>query len=241
MNTEVNAQRRPGSNQVLVRTKTGETLYRRMWGGIAWPALKYGYSCIVGEVEPDAENVPFGELRLLDEVKGESIDELYDNTVSIKDIWCVTRFYVDGSNEDLKDRFTLADGLCRYRPPYKKIKEKYPYFKNRHITAFLDDAPQVGNLEYGVRLIIDWFKGRKLKVAKEIKSFTKVLPITEQILKQGLTPELNASRFVLAAYDSNPIYYRETGEGSVRFTNFAGRNKKGTGWGSGYKEIFIDE
>lgn len=63
MNTEIEAQRHPDSNQVKIRTKNGVKVYRRMWIGLMWPTLDYGYTCVVGELEPDAENVPLGELH----------------------------------------------------------------------------------------------------------------------------------------------------------------------------------
>lgn len=166
---------------------------------------------------------------------------MFTNVVNLKDLYCATRVYVDGSNEALKEKFGLDNGLCRYHPPFSKIKEKFPYFKNQHIKAFLDDAPQVNNPEYGLRLIIDFINSRKLNFSRHIELFNKLLPITEEVMKTGLKPEINALRFVLAAYDNNPIYYRQVGEGFTGFSNFADRNRSDTGWSKGYMEIFIED
>ena len=116
----------------------------------------------------------------------------------------------------------------------------FPYYKAKHITAFIDDAPQANNPEYGLRLIIDFIKSGKLKFYKHIEFFNKLLPITEEIMKTGLKPEINALRFVLAAYDTNPIYNPAAG-GSVRFTNFDDRNKTDTDWSNGYKEVYVED
>ena len=127
-------------------------------------------------MEPAAENIPLGELRLLDETKGETIGTLFENTVNLKDLWCATRFFVDPSNEALIKKYRLENGLCRYRPPYQKNREKFPFYKAKYMTAFLyDRTPQAVNPEYGVRLILDLINERKLKVAKGVTMFTKIL------------------------------------------------------------------
>jgi hypothetical protein len=239
MNTKVVAQRHRGSNQVQIRTKNGVKIYRRMWIGAMWPTLDYGCACVVGELEPDSENVPFGELHFLDEAKGETTDQLFTNVVNLKDLYCASRFYVDGSNEALKDKFQFGNGLCRYHPPFSKIKEMFPHFKAKHITAFLDDAPQANNPEYGLRLIIDFISSRKLKFSNHIEHFTKLLPITGEIMKTGLAPEIHALRFVLAAIDNYPIYYRETGN-SAGFGNFEDRTRSGDDWDGSYQEMNIN-
>lgn len=240
MNTGVTAQRQRDSQQVLVRTKMGETLYRRMWGGIAWPTLKPGYACIVGEVMPDSERVGIGELRLLDEARGESIEQLFEQTVNLKDLYCVTRFYIDDSNEDLTNQFKRKNGLCRYRPPHNKNKEKFPYYKRNHITAFLHEAPQANNPEYGLRLIMDWLNCGTLKVAKNIKLFKGVLPLyTKENEKEKVTakppPEVDALRFVLAAFFKSP---HRAGKPFTGFKNFEHRIKPNDQGGE-YQEFYV--
>ena len=100
MNTKIVAQRGPTRQSVHIRSGRGLTVFRRMWGGVCWPGFPDpGAVCIVGELEPERENVEWGQIILLDQATGRTIDQLLQNTIALKDLFCATRFYVGGRTQ----------------------------------------------------------------------------------------------------------------------------------------------
>jgi hypothetical protein len=100
MNKKIVTVGHPRTERVQVRTARGEVLFRRMWGGIAWPELPNpGAICIVGEIFPDKENVELDQLVLLDWEKGKTIQDLLKKTIDLKDNHCARQFFADAETK----------------------------------------------------------------------------------------------------------------------------------------------
>jgi hypothetical protein len=212
-----------------------------MWGGIAWPVIPNpGVVCIVGEEEPENEQATYGNLILLDQEAGRTIESLLKNTIALKDIYCATHFYANPGNEALFDRFKIAEGLTRYGSENDEWKTLYPHFKEEWMTARLMEAPQADNPEYGLQLIHDWlYNENRLKITKNVQaSFDEgnVLPVTNDMLKTGVPPVIEALRHVLSAYSRNPSYPGNRKGSEVYIGNFHKQGRKDP-WDGHYQMI----
>ena len=226
MNTKITAARiHPRRDNVRIRSARGVTLFRRIWGGIAWPCVPdSGAICIVGEIEPDKENEPLGTLFLLDYASSKTTDGLLKLCIDLKDLYCVSRYFLDEANEAFMRMFIKAEGLGHYSSD-EDFKNRFPYFKETWLVARLEQAPQADNPEYGLQLIYDWLHGEKRRLVLEQgveKAFLaeNVFPITKEMMTSGVPPAVNALRYVLAAYEARPIFFeRQSGEACISCWN----------------------
>ena len=116
------------------------------------------------------------------------------------------------------ETFRKANGLTRYKAD-QDVKV-FPFYKHDLLTACIDKAPQADNPEYGLQLIHDWlYADARLKIEEAVKFEEEgVLPVTKDMLKTGVPPQLEALRSVLAAYAQNPIYSQDSkGDGIINW------------------------
>ncbi|HUV58819.1 MAG TPA: hypothetical protein VMW09_01750 [Desulfatiglandales bacterium] len=224
------------SETVIARTGKGKYDFRRMWGGIAWPEFpKPGAVCVVGEFMPNKENVGLGQLVLLDKGEEKTIDGLLRETINLKDHYCAKRFYVDERNEGWMETFKRADGLTRYEKEHDD-KKFFPYFKGEWLLAFITEAPQADNPEFGLQIVSDWLNDKKLLVEKGVKEALEaegVFPVTQDRLKEDIPPVIKALGFVLAAYFKKPFSGHEG-----QITNWDNHIKKDKDYGE-YREVTV--
>ncbi len=242
MNTTIETMGHRQSQKVILRSAQGQRDFRRIWGGIAWPEFpKPGAVCIVGELMPDKENVKFGKLILLDREQEEGIEDLLKKTTNLKDQYCAKSFYADPSNQEWMATFKKADGLTHYEEGHDD-KTFFPYFKGEWLTAFIAEAPQANNPEFGLQIISDWLKGGRLLVEgrlREILVADGVFPVTKDMLKEGTPPVLRALGFVLAAYFQKPFVERKAGVQQAT-ANWANYIRQKYGWDDGqYREMIV--
>lgn len=239
MNKGIVAIGYPTREMVRIRTGRDEHEFRRMWGGIAWPEFpKGGATCIVGELMPDGEDVELGQLILLDQETGNTIEDLLLKTINLKDHYYAKRFYADARNNAWMEKFTFAHGLTRYKKG--QDIEMFPYYKEDWLRAYVDEAPQADNPEFGLQLMSDWlYHENRLKIEVSVqKAFEKegVLPVTKDMIKTGIPPVICALRYILAAYFQNP--FRSRRGRSTGFSNWSNRNQGEESKGN-YQEIYV--
>ena len=242
MNKNITARKvHPRRENVIIRSPKGETRYRRIWGGIAWPIVPNpGAVCIVGEREPDKENVTLNTLYLLSYGSAITTDELLRACIDRKDHWCVSRFFVNAANEAFLRQFRKADGLTHFVPK-GDYKGRFPYFKDPEHVARILPAPQADNPDYGLQLVRDYIEGSepRLLITEEVDEKLRtenVLPVAKERLTSGMHPAIEALRYVLAAFVTKPVYSGSRG-GSGGITNWKAKRRKPEG--SGYREWYI--